>query len=204
MGNENWKRVAEIPGVKEDPFEVHYGPTPACLSANDIVRIFDLGALPVDMEHLQTCNACLEKVEKHSRVEQHKNRLKERRPGRFFSRPLEPVAQPALLFVEQQEPFDNLTRPLTMRVITPRNFLGVINRNSIELSGDLQATHFEILEDDRLGAWIQFHGISPSKTGKSSLKKHAPISALINLRAEPSEPSDPPLLARASIRVKPG
>jgi hypothetical protein len=204
MGNKNWEFIREIPGVKEDPFDVRYGPTPACLSANDIVRIFDLGVLPVDMEHLQTCNACLEKVDNYSRVEPHKNGLKARRPGRFFSRSLEPVAQPALLFVEQQEPFDNLTQPLTMRVVAPRNFYGVIDHNSIELGGDLQATGSTILKDHRFGAEIRFHGISPSKTGKSSLKKHTPISALINLRAKPSEPSALPLLARASIRVKPG
>lgn len=55
-------------GGEKDPFADPYGPTSNCFSANDLVRMFRLGAVQRDVDHLSDCAACRERVERFSRV----------------------------------------------------------------------------------------------------------------------------------------
>ncbi len=62
---EIWERLYDPAGDKKI-FDGRYGPTPQCFSANDIVRMFRLGALARDVDHLKACRACPDRVKRYS------------------------------------------------------------------------------------------------------------------------------------------
>ena len=65
---DNLLKAEGLDGAGGDPFATRVGPTPDCFSANDVVRMFRLGALHRDMDHLRACGFCLERVEAFSKV----------------------------------------------------------------------------------------------------------------------------------------
>lgn len=65
---DNLLKAEELYGPGEDPFLTRVGPTPDCFSSNDVVRMFRLGALERDVEHVRTCNFCRDRVEAFAKV----------------------------------------------------------------------------------------------------------------------------------------
>ena len=61
-------RRAEEQSDERDPFSSPYGPFPDCFSSNDIVRMYQLGALKRDVEHLGRCDACSVRIERFAQV----------------------------------------------------------------------------------------------------------------------------------------
>jgi hypothetical protein len=61
-------KAERLAGEAQDPFSVGYGPTPYCFSANDIVRMYRLGAQKSDVDHIQTCDACSVRVQRFAEV----------------------------------------------------------------------------------------------------------------------------------------
>jgi hypothetical protein len=62
----SWEKLAKLSGGRKDPFADPYGPTEECFSANDLVRMFRLGALTRDVKHLTGCEVCRERIQRYA------------------------------------------------------------------------------------------------------------------------------------------
>ena len=61
-----WDIARRFPGGDKDPFEDAYGPTSACFSSNDVVRMFKLGATLRAREHFTGCTECRDRIGKQA------------------------------------------------------------------------------------------------------------------------------------------
>ena len=54
-----WKKLEELPGGDSDPFEVPFGPTKECLTANQVVVLVQKNEGGPDvLKHLENCEFC--------------------------------------------------------------------------------------------------------------------------------------------------
>src|ERR1044071_1384411 len=63
---EIWEQAEALEGGGKDPFNDPYGPTRNCFSDNDVARMFLLGVLPSDRQHLEECAVCRQRIERNA------------------------------------------------------------------------------------------------------------------------------------------
>ena len=194
-----WERVAGLEGGTRDPFADPYGPTPHCLSSNDVVRMFSLGAQAVDVEHLGRCAPCRERVARYAAVTSQELVVASRAAGRWLPR------LAARLSGKARRPA-TATAPALVHlpgVIGVAAGSGKVGRvrvqliadpdtdfqnRSFHLDGAVTATAGRVLvnEGDAF-PWVEFDNAVLSAGTADALKRHRRVTERIAVRGEAPE-----------------
>ena len=194
-----WERVAGLEGGTRDPFADPYGPTPHCLSSNDVVRMFSLGAQAADVEHLGRCAPCRERVARYAAVTSQELVVASRAAGRWLPklaarlsgkarRPATATA-PALVHlpgvIGVAAGTGKVGRVRVQLIADPDTDF---QNRSFHLDGAVTATagRVSVNEGDAF-PWVEFDNAVLSAGTVDALKRHRRVTERIAVRGEAPE-----------------
>ena len=175
---EIWEKLYNLAGGQKDPFDDPYGPTSQCFSANDIVRMFRLGALARDVDHLKACRACPERVKRYSLA------TGAEMPEHVGMAAAAVGACRALLHIPAAVPVIGTAEPEDIRVWITTGMASAYKGLSLQLEGAVVAE--AVCPMAAPGeAWAEVLFKSPRVSAKvlKQLKLHARVTDQVTLRA---------------------
>ena len=198
------EKLAKEPGGEADPFITRYGPTPECLTSNDVVRMFELGVETPAAGHLSSCRACLARVERYMAGSQ-PVRAPQQARTRFWSlfpqwvpSPA-PAFRPALLHVSRMAaigPQGQLAGPLRVNFLTAdaSRFKGM----QCWVSGSIEGAAGEVQVDAQGLPYLEIRQGSVAGKVRESLTRHARAIEKLEVRVGPSA-GKPRFVGRSNV-----
>lgn len=198
------EKLAREPGGQADPFTTRYGPTPECLTSNDVVRMFELGVESHAAEHLSSCRACLLRVERYMAGTQPVKATQQSRAGfwsyfpRWVPSPA-PAFKPALLYVGQMaaiEPQGGLAEPLRVEFFAADagRYLGM----QCWVSGPIESAAGQVQVDERGVPYLEIRQGSVAGKLRDSLSRHVRAIERLEVRIGPSA-ENPRFVGRSNV-----
>ena len=179
---EFWQTLYDRAGGQKDPFADPYGPTSQCFSSNDIVRMFRLGALARDVDHLKACRACAERVRRYSLA------TGAEVPDLLETTEAAAGACRALLHIPAAVPVIGTGEAEAIRVWVTTGMASECKGLSLYLEGAVEAEAvcpMAVPGED--WAEVLFNGSRVSPEVLKQLKRHARVTDQVTLRAAISE-----------------
>ena len=160
-----------------------------CLTSNDIERIFQLGALERDVNHLSHCNLCTYEVKVYCNLVQRQFTVEALESNKFIDRlrrfknsgETAPYTS-ALLFVHSKEIVISMIDTdirIELQVVAPRDFCLRVDEHTLRLSGAVSANYAKIINADK--GLLLFETAVPSKMIRNSLKDHYRVTDSVRL-----------------------
>lgn len=197
------EKLAKEPGGDADPFTTRYGPTPECLTSNDVVRMFDLGAESHAAGHLSACTACRGRVERYMAATQ-PVRVPQRSRG-LWSRISQwapapaPALRPALLHVARMAAIGaqgQLAGPLRVDFLSAdaSRFKGM----QCWVSGSIEGAGGVVQVDPQGLPYFEIRQANVAGKVRDSLRRHARAIEKLEVRVGPSE-GKPRYVGRSNV-----
>ena len=216
---ELWEQLAELPGGRKDPFDDPYGPTEECLSDNDIVRMFRLGAETRAVHHLSSCKDCEARVEAFARVTgkeaahakpaAHAGGIQ---AGSWFTGLFGGKPAPADLFIAMTgrtlvyvpseclvKLDDGKVASIRVQLIT-RN-VDMLRKMNVYFKGPFSAESHAIVVDKLGYPSIELHNVKVSKDVVSGLKGHTRLTKQLEVRVGASA-NDVCLIGTSNVELR--
>lgn len=198
-----WGSLAEQEGGGKNPFDDPYGPTTDCLSSNDVVRMFRLGAESRVSDHLRACDSCMARIERFAQVRQPAVAAAPSK-GRWWqilpaAEPLPaPAFRPALVHVSSMCAVmqGRMAAPLRVEILTRDH--DALKGMQVWLDGPIKGVAGELHFEKGAFPWLEIeHGlISPDV--KDKLRKHQRFTDRLEIRVGPSA-EKPRLVGRSNV-----
>ena len=180
--SEFWETLYDRAGGQKDPFADPYGPTSQCFSSNDIVRMFRLGALARDVDHLKACPACAERVRRDSLA------TGAEVPDLLETTEVTVGACRALLHIPVAVSVIGSGEAEAIRVWVTAAIASACKGLSLHLEGAVEAEAVcPMTVPDGDWAEVLFQGSRVSPEVLKQLKRHARVTEQVTLRAASSE-----------------
>jgi hypothetical protein len=179
-------KAEELEGAGADPFAEPIGPTPDCFSSNDVVRMFRLGALQRDVDHIRSCAVCRERVEAFSRVlgkplEAAPARSSSRTAGeRIRRRPVPSAAGAhALVHVPSEYAVSGSAVVEPVRVQLVAGPVSNLRNVKVRLNGALSAEVADWSSGGEEFPVLEVRNVKPSQEVLQGLKRHKRVTGRI-------------------------
>jgi len=194
-----WELLYQMPGGTKDPFQDPYGPTSECFSSNDVVRMFELGALSRDVSHLSRCKECRERVERFGEVTAPELAQSMYRSVPWWRKASQGFRTPQPAFAALASPQTLVYVPTTcsvnlaqgsvdtirMQLITRR--VDDLRRCTLRLEGPVTANAGCLVAGSEPYPWVEFHNVQASDDVIRELRLHNRITELVFLKVGETE-----------------
>jgi hypothetical protein len=196
-------KIEELYGRGDDPFATRFGPTPDCFSSNDVVRMFQLGALRRDVDHVQDCDFCRERIEAFSRVMEKQLKTAASRPRgwrRWLGQSAKPesVGAPALVHIPSAYAVTRSAVIERVRVQLVAGQVRSLQNVKVRLNGALSAEVPNWSSGNESFPVIEMSNVKPSGKVLEALKRHNRVTEQVVIEVGESL-EHPQLTATADV-----